>query len=225
MNIKKTKYIVFHSSKKNIDHIIPQIILNNTVIERVDNFNFLGITLKQFIPLFVLKTLYCSLILPYFTYGILSWGGQLTKLTKLQKKAVRVVTNSIINDHTEPLFKFLDILKLEDLYKLNILKFYFNYCHNLLPYFFQNLELHKRSDLHSYNVRYKQMLHVKKVKSKIAEQSIEYSLPKIVNLTTPHILDKTFTHSTSGFCHYVKQYFIQQYNINCTVEYCYVCNR
>ena len=69
------------------------------------------------------------------------------------------------------------------------------------------------------------MLNVKKVKTKIAEQSIEYSLPKIVNLTTPHILDKVFTHSTSGFCYYVKQYFIQQYNINCTVENCYVCNR
>ena len=55
------------------------------------------------------------------------------------------------------------------------------------------------------------MLHVKKVKTKIAEQSIEYSLPKIVNLTTPHILDKVFTHSTSAFCYYVKQYFIQQY--------------
>ena len=114
LNVNKTKYIVFHSSKKNINHIIPQIILNNTVIERVDNFNFLGITpdenlswnshinkisikisrhigilykLKPFIPLFVLKTLYCSLILPYFTYGILAWGGQLTKLTKLQKKS------------------------------------------------------------------------------------------------------------------------------------------
>ena len=36
LNVNKTKYIVFHSSKKNINHIIPQIILN-----------FLGITLDE----------------------------------------------------------------------------------------------------------------------------------------------------------------------------------
>ena len=69
------------------------------------------------------------------------------------------------------------------------------------------------------------MLHVKKVKTKIAEQSIEYSLPKIVNLKPPHILDKVFTHSSSEICYYIKQYFMQQYNINCIVENCYICNR
>ena len=52
------------------------------------------------------------------------------------------------------------------------------------------------------------MLNVKKVTSKIAEQSIEYSLPKIVNLTTPHIWVKVFTHSNSGFCYYVFVIFV-----------------
>ena len=45
----------------------------------------------------------------------------------LQKKILRIVTGSSYFAQTEPIFKSLDIIKLEDNYKLKVLKFYFNF--------------------------------------------------------------------------------------------------
>ena len=47
LNIDKTKYKIFHSAHKNIDHDTFNIKLNNISIENVKSFNFLGITLNE----------------------------------------------------------------------------------------------------------------------------------------------------------------------------------
>ena len=57
------------------------------------------------------------------TYGLLLWGNQVVQVSKLQKKSVRLITGSEYLAHSEPLFKELELLKIEDLYKLKILKF------------------------------------------------------------------------------------------------------
>ena len=64
----------------------------------------------------ILSTLYNSLILPLFNYGLLMWGSGATILHKFQKRALRNITNSKYNSHTEPVCKLLYILKLPDLY-------------------------------------------------------------------------------------------------------------
>ena len=61
----------------------------------------------------------------HITYGILVWGNHAARIAQLQKKVIRIITNSRYNAHTSPLFKSLNCLKFEDLYKLNVLKFYF----------------------------------------------------------------------------------------------------
>ena len=49
-------------------------------------------------------------------------------------------TNPYINyeylAHSEPLFKTLKLLKIDDLYKLKLLKFYYNLSYNILPPYF-----------------------------------------------------------------------------------------
>ena len=45
LNVKKTKAMLFHMPQKKI--IIPTIKINGTLIEFVDNFNFLGINLNK----------------------------------------------------------------------------------------------------------------------------------------------------------------------------------
>ena len=88
IHVTKSKYIIFHSQKKNINNKVPQIILNETPVERVVNFDFLGIflnehmtwtshinkiankiaksigilnKLKQYLPSYIRRTLYNSL--------------------------------------------------------------------------------------------------------------------------------------------------------------------
>ena len=76
--------------------------------------------LKQFFPLYILKNLYYTLLYPYLTYCILAWGcakqNVLMKINLLQKKVVRILTNSDYYAHTNCLFKSLKILKFPDLY-------------------------------------------------------------------------------------------------------------
>ena len=86
--------------------------------------------LKHYVPVNVLKTIYTSLIQSYLSYGISVWvaanATNLYHLTILQKRAIRLVNNSNYLDHTNPIFHNLNILKLNDLYKVRCLKYMYN---------------------------------------------------------------------------------------------------
>ena len=47
LNVRKTKFIIFHHKQRNIDNLIPQLNLKEQIIERVADFNFLGLTINQ----------------------------------------------------------------------------------------------------------------------------------------------------------------------------------
>ena len=44
LNVKKTKYMIFHYRQRDIRNLIPSLIINNEPVERVTEFNFLGLT-------------------------------------------------------------------------------------------------------------------------------------------------------------------------------------
>ena len=76
---------------------------------------------KQFLNRASLRIIYCSFILPHLSYCAEIWGNNyksaIKPLINLQKKAVRIVTNSFYTEHTHPLFVELKLLKLEDVIK------------------------------------------------------------------------------------------------------------
>ena len=80
--------------------------------------------LKSLIPSDTLVSLYYSLIYPYLLYCNTVWGGTsrslLRSLELLQKKAIRIVTNSDYLAHSSPLFHACKILKLNDIYLYNV---------------------------------------------------------------------------------------------------------
>ena len=45
LNVNKTKFMVFHSVRKHV--VYPILSINDTVIERVDTFNFLGLHISH----------------------------------------------------------------------------------------------------------------------------------------------------------------------------------
>ncbi len=45
LNIKKSKYMIFHTNKKKVESFNLKI--DNAIIERVNEFNFLGLTLNK----------------------------------------------------------------------------------------------------------------------------------------------------------------------------------
>ncbi len=59
------------------------------------------------------------MIASHLTYCILAWGYEHSKLNEIPKRVFRTMNFSKYNDHTEPIFKKLKLLKLEDMLKLN----------------------------------------------------------------------------------------------------------
>ena len=55
--------------------------------------------------------LYKSLIASYLNYGFILWGKESQKVLTLQKKAIRLISNSSCNSHTNPLFIQHKLLK------------------------------------------------------------------------------------------------------------------
>ena len=77
--------------------------------------------LKNIFPQQALLSIYNALFLCHMTYGLLLWGNHVEQVSKLPKKSIRLITGSEYLAHSEPLFKELELLKIEDLYKLKIL--------------------------------------------------------------------------------------------------------
>ena len=78
----------------------------------------------------VLVTIYNTLILPHFHYCLLLWGSVVKEnhfLHLLQKKALRIITNSDYLAHTDPICtcKKLRILKISDMFSVALWKFYY----------------------------------------------------------------------------------------------------
>jgi hypothetical protein len=100
----------------------------------------------------LLKNIYYSVVYSHLNYGIQAWGSassnDLEKLLILQKKAVRIMSGVQyfqIYDQppgplpaSEPLFKNLEILKINDIFKLNIGKFIYNTLANESPSIFSD---------------------------------------------------------------------------------------
>ena len=231
--------------------MVPQLNINNVPIELVKDFNFLGITidecmtwnahinkistklscavgtfrrLKRFLPLHILKTLYSALFLPYLNYGILLWGANAKRVEKIQKAALRAITNAKYNAHTEPILKSLFLLKVSDIYKINQLKFYFKYSNDKLPVYFNDM-FKQTFTSHTHDTRNKDLPMVNLPRTSAAEHSLRYSIPKLIIDTPSNIIDKISTHSSKGFCQYIKKFFNSQYADICHIPNCYICNR
>ena len=131
--------------------------------------------LKLYIPERILHSLYCTFISPYLNYGILVWGNTcktyLDKLIKLQKWAVRIISNSHYRSHSKPLFSRYNLLNVEDMYSLELGVFMFKYSINELPHIYVNY-FSKRSDIHNYQTRHKDDLNLTNNKKVFSDHSI-----------------------------------------------------
>ena len=244
--------MIFHDRQRKIDSLIPNLKINSEPIERVTEFNFLGLAvdeqpswsphiqkisnkisrtlgimnrLKQFLPENILRLIYNSLVLPYFQYSILTWGFKIGRLEKLQKRAVRIITNSSYNAHTDPPFKKLSLLKVKDLFRLNVLKLYYKFRKVNLPVYTMSMFTYAdAAPMHDYNLRKNSVLKNVTTTTCSGENCIRFHLPVLINNTESSVLDKISTHSYEGFAFFVKRITISNYSTECNLQNCYVCH-
>lgn len=95
-------------------------------------------------------TLYHSMIQPYLFYCHLIWGttykNLLDQVTKLQKRAVRIICCLRKYDHMEKHFKTLKIIKLEDLYQYLLIIFMYQLEKQNLPEVFSKYFTKNRAE-------------------------------------------------------------------------------
>jgi len=189
LNAAKTNFMILGTphQTKNIIHD-TQIILDGCKLVRVNSAKFLGITidenitwkphidnvskicsknigvlnkLKCYLPKSSLYKLYCTLILPYLSYGIILWGSAnkdcLNRILKLQKRAVRIISDSSYLCHTKPLFERFNMLNIENLFKKECCIFMYKYNNGMLPKVFDNMFTDMKS-IHDYDTRNKDSL-------------------------------------------------------------------
>ena len=170
--------------------------------------------IKNIVPNTYLRTLYYTLIQPFLTYGITIWGATYithrNKLFLLQKRVIRIISGSKYNDHTTPIFKNLKILKLDDIYKVQIARIIFQFKQNTLPHPIQMLFRLNRN-LHNKVTRQNDDLNVKKFRTTLATQSIIYTGPKIWNALPSNIKSLTIG-TTKRFAAILNHHLIQEYN-------------
>ena len=249
LNVAKTKFMVFHMHQKAVNY--PDLYLNGNKIERVTQFNYLGLILqanlswnkhishislkvsktigilnrlKSIYPRKVLLTLYNTLILPHFNYCILSWGSVLREnhqLHLLQKKAIRIITNSNYIAHTEPLLKELELLKITCMFILSLWKFYYKLMTNQLPVYFAIMKPVLPQVCTRYEIR-NPVYHLPDIRHAFAQQSLKYCLIKQLN-TAEGYADMIHNTSFKNYKMDIKHKMINSYNAACTIRNCYVC--
>ena len=101
--------------KNHIQCVLGKISRNTGVLYRI----------RDLLPTEVRIKFYLSLVYPYLSYGITVWGGtaqtHLQPLIIQQKRTIRTIAGAHYLEHTSPLFKQFNILKLKDIYNFSLL--------------------------------------------------------------------------------------------------------
>ena len=139
--------------------------------------------LKRFLPLHILRTLYFSMVQSRMTYCILTWGFDHYRIEKLQKRFVRIISSSKYNAHSEPLFKVLDILKIEHLFSQNCLKFVYKFKRCQLPKHFSSFQCVPRSSIHDHDTRGASQVDTVYTRTDMVSKCIRSYLPSLINDT------------------------------------------
>ena len=235
LNLNKTHYIIFH--RKKIPLHIPSIMLGNSVLERVQFTQFLGVTIQENLrwdkhiqkvsdkvnklcgilyltrhqfTTSALNQIYYSLIYPNLTYCITVWGAsEKSKISQIILAQKRVI-------RTVRNLQRRDHTN-ESFASLKVLKFVdvVNYFHAV--YVFKSLNgikennyFHRRTNA-AYNLRNGDTLQTPVASSTQTQRFIAYHGAKIWNSLPLNIRNKN---TLSSFKTSLKSFYITSYNSN-----------
>ena len=93
--------------------------------------------LRHCVDLDTLKNVYYALVHSYLRYGIIVWGSAIEKhksrLNALLNRVVRIMTFAPFGIGTKPIFDFLQILDISQIFSLETGKFMFKSKNGILP--------------------------------------------------------------------------------------------
>jgi len=233
LNVNKTQFLEFrlkHLFKDNIKTDYKQNYMNNAI-----EVSFLGLFLdgvlswkkhidqltsklcsacyvlrniREVLSRVILKTVYFTHIHTLLSYGIIFWGSSsyAKKIFMIQKKSIRITTNSKPTDSCRHHFINLEIMMM-----------YAQYIYSLMVHTVKNLHLYEfNNEIHEYRTRYNNTLHLPNANLKRYKDGPHFSAIKIYNHFPEYIQDlkgdlKRFKKTLKGYLCWHSYYSIQEY--------------
>jgi hypothetical protein len=106
------------------------------------------------------------------------------KISRVQKKAIRIISNKGYFEHTDPLFKELKILPYKQLISFSKLNFMHSVTYNYCPSSFTDiwkLNNERNGEPREHNLRNADLLAIPHPRIELYKRSPMYSLPKLWN--------------------------------------------
>ena len=160
---------------------------------------------------------------------MLAWGNSngtaMRKIETIQKRAIRSIYNKKYNSHTDPLFKQSGILKISDMYQLQVMLFMHDYTIDKLPMSFRHTYEFNSAVQSVYSTRQSQLFNIPRTKSRFVDKLPFIQFPMTWNklagffgLNTDHV-----NLSRNALKCQLKYRFIDGYqsNITCNNPQCY----
>jgi hypothetical protein len=210
LNVSKTNYILFTKSKKLKEIALPNLYIDNQIIQEAQYAKFLGVyldknltwekhieiittrvaksigiirRLKPYLTPNIIKTLYCTMILPHITYCNAIWTNtsqaRLKKLKSLQKQSIKLFSQTAGG---QDIFKSEKVLKLEDIGGLQLYTILRDFHNGNLPSSLSNIFM-LNTQLHPHNTRTRDNLHSTHHQTKAAQQKPSYKAIQLWNNT------------------------------------------
>ena len=137
-------------------------------------------------PTDVQKRFYQGYILPLIDCGSITWGttsnANIERLSKLQKRAVRIILRADFDTPSSLMFRELKWLSIESRLKYNKAVVTYRALNNLTPDYISKL-LTPLSEIHSLNLRSSEngLLHIPLARNALFNGSFTCSVPKLWN--------------------------------------------
>jgi hypothetical protein len=146
---------------------------------------------KHIIPPKGLKSLYFALIHSHLSYCTSIMAGTSAanrlKISKIQKKAIRIMTNSSYNAHTQPIFLKNNLLPFEQLITQAQLMFMHSIEYKYAPASFNNIWQKNSEREPTIRLRNANDFYLPNPRTETFKKSTYYALPASWNELTPNI--------------------------------------
>ena len=155
--------------------------------------------LKHFFPSSVLLKLYYALFHSNILYGLLIWHNTYStytnKISRLQNKAIKLITKSKRTDKCAPIYEKLKILQLYNLHIYETATFMYKFYNNKLPVSFSQY-FNRIAAIHSVHTRsntFGLTYYTPQYKTTRPQRSLKYTGVKIWNKLPNWIKTKSYS--------------------------------
>ena len=168
--------------------------------------------ISKMIPKKCKRQLYFAYVYSQIQYAIEVYGHtakqNIKKIQVLQNRILKILYSKDWYTSTDTLHKELDLLKVEDIFKLKVVHFTFQQRKGLLPNIFDSY-FSKNENVHDHRTRQSHKLHLPRTQGKIGQKTMKVLGVNLYNGLPENI---TSSETVKNFRKKTKKFFISKYD-------------